>query len=241
MVTPYNKSTSKKREVEEMFDNIASSYDYLNHSLSFSIDRLWRRKLVRLMKPYHPAHVLDLATGTGDLAIAVQSIQPKLVTGVDLSAEMLKVAQTKIEKLNLTQSIELSKGDAETLLFDNNTFDASMIAFGVRNFDDLEGGLLELYRTLKPGAPVFILEFSQPTSFPMKQLYHFYSFKVLPIYGKMISKDERAYSYLPESIKAFPFGDEFLSIMQTCGFINCKAHKLSSGIATIYIGHKQAQ
>ena len=239
MVLPYNNDKSKKNEVRAMFDNIAFRYDFLNHFLSFGIDVYWRKRLIALLMKSKPEKVLDMATGTGDLAIMAAKAGVSEVTGIDLSPNMIKVGVKKVERKHLVSNVNLQVGDAEGINFDHNYFDASMVAFGVRNFDDLEKGLLEMNRVIKPGSPVFILEFSKPTRFPVKQFYHFYSFKLLPFFGKLISKDKRAYTYLPESIKEFPAGKDFLAILEKCNYSNCSAKTLSFGIATIYSGYKK--
>ena len=238
MVNPYNNNTGKKNEVRAMFNSIARSYDFLNHFLSFGVDYLWRRRTIRELKKYSPESVLDMATGTGDLAIlAAKKIKAK-ITGIDLSPEMIEVGKEKVIKRNLENRISFEVGDSENINYTDNTFDAAMVAFGVRNFENLEAGLKELSRVLKPTQPLLVLEFSKPTLFPFKQFYHFYSFKLLPLIGRIVSKDSWAYTYLPESINAFPGGDDFIDIMRSCNFENCKQISLSAKIATIYIGHK---
>ena len=239
MIQPYNKENSKKNEVRAMFNNIARSYDFLNHFLSLGIDIIWRRRVIRELKKYKPEMILDMATGTGDLAIMAVKTGAKKIVGVDLSNQMIDVGVEKVRHRKLDKRIELVVGDAENIYRQSNTFDAAMVAFGVRNFENLEKGLQEMNRVLKVGQPLFILEFSKPTVFPVKQFYHFYSFKLLPLIGKIISKDPRAYQYLPESIQAFPSGDEFIERMKRCNFVNCRQIPLSFRIATIYIGHKQ--
>lgn len=238
MVQPYNKSKDKKSEVRAMFNNIALKYDFLNHLLSFGIDIFWRKRLIRELLKYKPDNVLDMATGTADLAIMASRKGIKRLTGIDLSEKMIEVGNDKIKKYNMASSIMLEVGDAEKIERNSDTFDAAMVAFGVRNFSNLRDGLKELNRVLMPGAPLFILEFSKPKVFPVKQLYNFYSFKLLPLIGRMISSDPRAYLYLPESIQAFPSGDEFAGILKECHYDKIKQIRLSFGIASIYIGHK---
>lgn len=235
---PYNLNTSKKSEIRAMFNNIALRYDFLNHFLSFGIDVLWRKRLIRMLIKTHPKRVLDLATGTGDLAIMAADKKIPQIDAVDLSKNMIEVGKIKVQKKNLSKHISFSCGDAEKIDASANTYDAVTVAFGVRNFENLEQGLTEIYRVLKPQRPVFILEFSQPQGFPIKQLYAFYSFTVLPLIGKIISKDRQAYTYLPESIQEFPSGNDFLKIMQHAGYKKCMAKSLSFGIATIYSGFK---
>jgi len=232
-VTPYNTEAGKKREVEEMFDNIAPKYDLLNHVLSLKIDVLWRNTLVKWMNLDTPKLVLDVATGTGDLAVAVQKGTGAQVVGLDLSQLMLNVGIDKIKKLNLTEQISMQKGDAEDLPFESNKFDAVSVAFGVRNFENLEKGLAELRRVVKEDKSVFILDFSKVEGF-LSPFYMFYFKNVLPRIGRLISKDSRAYTYLPDSVNAFPFGEKMKSILLNTGFKNVEYKKLSFGIATIY-------
>ena len=232
-VTPYNTEAGKKKEVEDMFDNIAPKYDLLNHVLSMKIDVLWRNTLVKWMNADQPKEVLDVATGTGDLAIAVQKGTGAKIVGLDLSQQMLNVGITKIQKINLTDQIEMIKGDAENLPFESNTFDAVSVAFGVRNFENLEKGLSELKRVVKEEKSVYILEFSKVEGF-LAPFYMFYFKNILPQIGKLVSKDNRAYTYLPDSVNAFPFGEKMKSILLNVGFKKVEYKKLSLGIATIY-------
>lgn len=238
VVTPYNQSSSKKQQVAEMFDNIAPRYDFLNHFLSLGIDILWRKKAIRLLKKHRPKTILDIATGTGDFAIEALKLNPEKVTGIDISEKMLEVGIEKISKKGLSEKIHLQKADSENLPFEENSFDAITAGFGVRNFENLEKGLSEMYRVLRENGMVVILEFSQPDQFPIKQFYNFYFFKLLPAIGKIISKDSRAYTYLPESVSAFPYGNQFLNVMQKTGFHELKYYPLSFGVASIYIGRK---
>lgn len=232
-VTPYNTDAGKKREVEEMFDNIAPKYDLLNHVLSMKIDVLWRNTLVKWMNKDEPKEVLDVATGTGDLAIAVHKGTSAKVVGLDLSQLMLNVGIDKIKKLSLNEAISMQKGDAENLPFENNKFDAVSVAFGVRNFENLEKGLSELKRVVKENRSVYILEFSKVEGF-LGPFYMFYFKNVLPRIGRLISKDSRAYTYLPDSVNAFPFGEKMKNILLNTGFKTVEYKKLSLGIATIY-------
>lgn len=232
-ITPYNTDAGKKKEVEDMFDNIAPKYDLLNHVLSMKIDVLWRNTLVKWMSKDVPKEVLDVATGTGDLAIAVQKGTGADVVGLDLSQQMLNVGIDKIKKLNLDANISMQKGDAENLPFDNNKFDAVSVAFGVRNFENLEKGLSELRRVVKENSSVYILEFSKVEGF-FGPLYMFYFKNILPQIGKLVSKDNRAYTYLPDSVNAFPFGEKMKSILLNTGFRKVEYKKQSLGIATIY-------
>lgn len=232
-VKPYNTDQSKKTEVEDMFDNIAPKYDLLNHVLSMKIDVLWRNTLVKWMNKDAPKLVLDVATGTGDLAIAVQKGTGAEVVGLDLSQQMLNVGIDKIKKLNLAQKISMQKGDAENLPFEDNKFDAVSVAFGVRNFENLEKGLAELRRVVKDNSSVYILEFSKVEGF-LAPFYMFYFKNILPQIGKLVSKDNRAYTYLPDSVNAFPFGEKMKQILLDTGYSKVEYKKLSLGIATIY-------
>ncbi|WP_100077264.1 bifunctional demethylmenaquinone methyltransferase/2-methoxy-6-polyprenyl-1,4-benzoquinol methylase UbiE [Chryseobacterium camelliae] len=232
-VTPYNSEATKKSQVEDMFDNIAPKYDLLNHVLSMKIDVLWRNILVKWMKKDEPREVLDVATGTGDLAIAVQKGTQARVVGLDLSQQMLNVGVIKIKKLNLDGKISMQKGDAENLSFEDNRFDAVSVAFGVRNFENLTKGLAELRRVVKDNKSVYILEFSKVEGF-MGPLYMFYFKNILPAIGRLVSKDNRAYTYLPDSVNAFPYGEKMKQILLDTGFKKVEYKKLSLGIATIY-------
>ena len=232
-VKPYNTEAGKKSEVEDMFDNIAPKYDLLNHVLSMKIDVLWSNTLVKWMHKDQPKEVLDVATGTGDLAIAVQKGTSAKVVGLDLSQQMLNVGIEKIKKLNLDQQISMQKGDAENLPFESNKFDAVSVAFGVRNFENLEKGLAELRRVVKEEKSVYILEFSKVEGF-LGPFYMFYFKNILPQIGKLVSKDNRAYTYLPDSVNAFPYGEKMKNILLNTGFKKVEYKKLSLGIATIY-------
>lgn len=236
VVKPYkNSSDSKKTQIELMFDNIAPSYDFLNHFLSLNIDKRWRRKLVLLLDKHKPLKILDVATGTGDLIIEMIKLKPEKIVGVDISEEMLRMAREKIS-LKYQPGVELKKGSAEDIPFKSNSFDTVTSAFGVRNFEDLELGLKEMLRILEPGGIAAILEFSRPKDFFFKNIYRFYFKKLIPFLGRIISKETSAYSYLPESVDAFPDGENFLEKMRTVGFVDTEQYILSYGIATIYIG-----
>lgn len=232
-VKPYNSEASKKAEVEDMFDNIAPKYDLLNRVLSLKIDVLWRKKLVKWLAKENPEQVLDVATGTGDLAIAVQKGTGAQVTGLDLSLQMLNVGKIKIKKLNLDGKISMQKGDAEHLPFEADSFDGVTVAFGVRNFENLAKGLSELRRVVKAGKSVYILEFSKVEGF-LGPLYMFYFKNILPQIGRLVSKDNRAYTYLPDSVNAFPYGEKMKGILLETGFRKVEYRKLSMGIATLY-------
>ena len=236
---PYNTDQTKKEEVREMFDNIAPKYDLLNHTLSMSIDRVWRRRVVGEVRRAKPGRILDVATGTGDLAIAMaRRIRDVQVLGVDLSEQMLAVARRKIEARGLDGRIVLDRGDAERLAVADASVDVATVAFGVRNFGDLGAGLRELARTIKPGGKVVILEFSRPRNRVFRALYEFYSYKILPRIGGLVSRDKRAYEYLPASVGEFPAPEEFMAMMARAGFRNCLARSQSFGIAQIYIGER---
>ena len=237
-VTPYKTSASKKEEVRSMFDNIAGKYDFLNRILSLRIDVAWRNRAVRILKTYKPVHVLDVACGTGDFSIAALKSGAKQVTGVDISENMLASGRKKLAAKGLTDKIQLLTGDSEQLQFENDRFDAATVAFGVRNFEHLDKRLQEMYRVLKPGAPIVVLEFSKPKSFPVKQLYHVYFSTILPAIGRLISGDPRAYTYLFESVSAFPEGEQFLQHLRNAGFKSCKVNRLTFGICSLYSAEK---
>jgi demethylmenaquinone methyltransferase/2-methoxy-6-polyprenyl-1,4-benzoquinol methylase len=239
MALPYKQSSrSKKGQVEEMFDNISHKYDALNHILSVNIDKIWRKRTIKKLKQHSPVTILDIATGTGDFAVAATKLGDVRITGIDISEGMLDVGRKKIEKKSLTDKITFLKADSEDLPFENNNFDAAIVGFGVRNFENLTKGLSEIYRVIKPGAVFYVLEFSKPVSAPFRQIYMFYFTKILPFIGKLISKDARAYTYLPESVNEFPDGDRFLSILADVGFVKNKCFRQTFGIASIYEAHK---
>ena len=239
-VVPFKGSeAAKKQQVEEMFNNIAFRYDFLNRFLSAGIDISWRRKAISMLIPQKPDNILDIATGTGDMAImAYKMLKPQKVTGIDISEGMLSIGKSKIKKLGLSENIELIKGDSETISFDDNTFDAATVAFGVRNFEDLEKGLGEIHRVLKEGAMLVVLEFSRPCKGWVKPFYKFYMSIILPLFGGLFSKDKKAYSYLNESVSKFPEGDQFLKVLTKIGFKQVLNKKLSLGICSIYCGTK---
>ncbi len=240
-VSPYkNSENSKKEQIASMFNQIASRYDFLNHFLSLGIDKRWRCKAIKLLKKYSPSYVLDVATGTGDMAIALHRQLGSKVTGIDISSEMLKVGQQKIEKKNLGL-INLIQADSESLPFDDHSFDAVTVAFGVRNFENLSKGLAEMARVLKPSGKMVILEFSKPSSFPFKQIYGLYFKYLLPFFGGIISKHKEAYDYLPKSVEAFPEKEQFLKELVNVGLEDVKQYRLTFGIATIYFSSKPVQ
>ncbi len=221
-----------------MFDDISPKYDFLNHLLSFGIDRAWRTKLVSLLGSRNPVSVLDVATGTGDLAIAISSLEPERIVGIDISEKMLEIGRLKLMEKGLNKTITLQCADAEKIPFSDNSFEAITVAFGVRNYENLELGLQEMRRVLRPGGIMLILEFSHPDSFPMKQLYPVYSKHIIPVLGRLISGNSKAYTYLPESVAAFPSGKKFLDILDSVGLKSSKQIKLSMGIASIYTAEK---
>jgi len=238
-VKPYNEG-GKKEEVEKMFDNIAHSYDFLNHFFSLGIDILWRKKAIRILKKENPKLVLDVATGTADFAMEAvrMNLGADKIVGLDISEGMLDVGRKKIKEKGWDSKIELKKGDSENLPFDTSTFDGYTVAFGVRNFENLEKGMAEMLRVLKPGALGIVLEFSKPKKFPVKQGFQVYFKYIMPLIGKVVSKDNRAYAYLPESVQAFPSGTDFLDVMKKVGYIDTKCIPVSGGIASIYLGRK---
>lgn len=238
-VTPEKKSSlSKKQQVAGMFNNIAWRYDFLNHLLSLGIDNYWRRKAVNMLKKENPQLILDAATGTGALALEAVKLNPVKIFGIDISEDMLKIGRAKIKAKKLGDQIELLEGDSENLIFNDNKFDAVMVGFGVRNFENLLKGLTEFHRVLKPGGLAIILEFSHPENQIFSALYRFYSSRILPLIGKKISKNEVAYQYLHDSVEAFPSGDAFISILKQAGFRETKSKPLTFGVVTVYSGRK---
>ncbi|MCX6352807.1 MAG: bifunctional demethylmenaquinone methyltransferase/2-methoxy-6-polyprenyl-1,4-benzoquinol methylase UbiE [Bacteroidetes bacterium] len=229
---------NKKSQVGEMFDDISPRYDLLNRVLSMGIDRGWRKKVVSILRRENSKTILDVATGTGDLAIAIAKLPDVKITGVDISEGMLTVGRKKIENKNLQKIITLSWGDSENLDFADNSFDAITVAFGVRNFENLEKGLAEMYRVLKPDGIAIVLEFSQPQNFIFKNIYYLYFNFVLPNIGKLVSKNINAYSYLPKSVKEFPFGEKFVGILNKQNFKETSCTPLTFGICSIYTGRK---
>lgn len=229
---------NKKAQVADMFDSIAGKYDFLNHFLSLGIDKGWRKKAIKEIATVHPKAILDVATGTGDLAVAASKLHPEKIVGIDISEGMLEVGRKKITALHLDHIITLQKGDSEALAFPENSFDAITCAYGVRNFENLAAGLKEMNRVMKPGGKMAILEFSHPKNFPVKQLYRFYFRFILPTLGKLVSKHKSAYTYLPESVMAFPEGKGFCEILTECGFKDAESRPLTLGITTLYTASK---
>lgn len=237
-VTPYQNQASKNQQVAKMFDAISGRYDFLNSLLSAGIHKGWRKKCVKLLEAKLPKSILDVATGTGDFAIACAALKPDKITGIDISEGMMKVGREKLKQLKLDQLISLESGNAEDLHYAKNSFDAIVVGFGVRNFQNLELGLSNLYRVLKPGGTLVVLEFSYPTNFFVKTFYNFYFSYITPLIGRIFSKDRRAYSYLTESVKAFPHNQDFVNILVKQKFKNASYKSLSWGVAAIYSGEK---
>jgi len=238
-IKPYKDSKlGKKEQVAQMFDNISENYDGLNRVISLGIDVKWRKKVVKIVGKNNPKQILDIATGTGDLALMMASLNPERIIGLDISSGMLEVGKRKIDKAKLSNKIEMIVGDSEEMPFKDDTFDAITVSFGVRNFANLYKGIKEISRVLKPDGVLVILETSNPTKFPFKQGYKLYTNLFLPIVGKLFSKDKVAYSYLSESANSFPFGEAFNNILQKNGFNNTEHTPITFGVATIYIASK---
>jgi demethylmenaquinone methyltransferase/2-methoxy-6-polyprenyl-1,4-benzoquinol methylase len=237
-VKPYSEEGSKTKQIATMFDNIAHRYDFLNRSLSMGIDIIWRKKAIAQLKEIQPKAILDVATGTGDFALEAMSLNPDKITGVDISVGMLDLGKVKIAKKNLSDKIEMVVGDSENLPFADNTYDAATVAFGVRNFENLQKGLTDINRVLRPGGKLVVLELSTPKKFPIKQLFGFYFNNILPLLGKMLSKDASAYTYLPMSVNAFPDGEDFKKVMAAAGFQHNTSKSLTFGICSLYTGVK---
>ena len=237
-ITPYSNG-NKATQVEQMFDNIAPTYDTLNHRLSWDIDRGWRKKAIHQLMPYQPKTMLDIATGTGDFAIlAAEMLKPKKLIGADISEGMMDIGRQKVKRQGLQDVISFEKEDCTALSYADDTFDAVTAAFGIRNFADLDKGLQEMCRVLKKGGHLSIVELTSPVSFPMKQLFHIYAHTVLPVYGRLISKDTAAYSYLTKTIEAFPQGEQMMEILKKAGFSDTQFKRLTFGICTMYFATK---
>ena len=238
-IKPYGTEGAKGEQVERMFDSIAHSYDLLNHTLSFGIDKHWRRAAVRSLQPYAPRQILDVATGTGDFALlAARKLQPADLLGIDISEGMLEVGREKVRKSGLSDVIRFQKEDCQKLTLSDNTFDAVMVAYGVRNFEDLDCGLSEMCRVMKPGGRLVIIELTAPVSFPMKQLFKLYSHVLMPMLGRFISRDSEAYAYLPATMEAFPQGEKMQMILQKAGFREVKFKRYTFGLSTLYTATK---
>lgn len=236
---PVTQQPGRKEQVRQMFDSIAANYDFLNHFLSLGIDQSWRRKLIKTMAEHKPAKILDLATGTADLAIMATALNPELIIGTDITEGMLEIGKKKVAEKGLQDKIQLMIADSENLPFEDNSFDAAMVAFGVRNYENLPKGLSEMFRVLKPGGRAYILEFSKPKATPFRQIYNFYFKYMLPSFGKLVSKHNSAYTYLPESVYKFPEGNDFLYIMKEAGFEDCSDRRFTLGICSFYTGDKK--
>ncbi len=238
-IKPYHEDGDKRAQVEEMFDNIAPSYDKLNHRLSWNIDKRWRRRAVAALSDYAPETILDVATGTGDFAIQLATtLHPKEVVGADISEGMMEVGRNKVHSAGLDDIIRFAKEDCFKMTFPDSRFDAVTAAFGIRNFSDLDGGLREMCRVLKPGGHLSVIELTTPRHFPMRQLFWLYSHTILPIYGKLVSKDNSAYRYLTATIEAFPQGEEMVNILKRAGFSEARFRRMTFGICTLYFATK---
>ena len=238
-IKPYSQDGEKAHQVEAMFDNIAPTYDALNHRLSWNIDKYWRKKAIKAISRQNPESILDIATGTGDFAIlAAEKIKPQQIMGADISEGMMAIGREKVKAKGLEQIIRFERQDCTALSYPDNSFDVVMAAFGIRNFQDLEAGLAEMCRVLKPGGMLCVLELTTPVSFPVKQLYHIYSHAVLPVYGRMVSNDSSAYTYLLKTIEAFPQGETMVEILKKTGFSKAYFKRLTFGICTLYTAYK---
>ena len=236
-INPYDNNRAKTEQVKEMFDSIAPAYDFMNRAMTFGIDKLWRAKAVRMIKAHTPSTILDVATGTGDLAIKLaRSLSINKITGIDLSEGMIEIGRRKVTEANLDNVISFTTGDCLNLPFDDNSFDCVTVAYGVRNFEHLDKGYQQMHRVLNNGG--MLIELSTPTSKIVKPLYNFYTHHIIPFVGRLISKDVRAYSYLPESIAAVPQGNDMLQLMKNAGFKDCKFHSMTFGTCTIYTAIK---
>ena len=236
---PQKVKEDKKASVESMFDSIAWRYDFLNHFLSFNFDRIWRRQAIKIIsRSFISPSILDVATGTGDLAIEAMKFNPSRISGIDISNKMLEIGREKIAQKGLEGKIDLIRGDSENIPFNDDFFDVAMVAFGVRNFSDPLKGLTEMKRVIRTGGMIMVLEFSKPKRFPFKPLYNFYFKSILPVFGRLFSKDKTAYSYLPDSVMRFPDNEEFLKLLVQAGFSDQKQVKLTGGVASIYTGFK---
>lgn len=239
-IKPYGQEGEKKQQVERMFDRIAPTYDELNHRLSWNIDKGWRKKAIKQLQPFAPQTILDIATGTGDFAIlSAKMLQPKQLIGADISVGMMEIGKRKVAAAHLDHIVFFQKEDCLALSFADHSFDAVTAAFGIRNFQDLDSGLKEIYRVLKTGGHLSIVELTQPVSFPMKQLFKVYSHTLLPFYGKLLSKDKNAYKYLTSTIEAFPQGEQMVEILQKAGFSNATFKRLTLGVCTMYFAEKE--
>ena len=232
------RGNTKRERVEEMFDSIARKYDLMNRVLSAGIDRIWRRKAIDLLQPVQPKRILDIATGTADVALECMRLKPEEIIGIDISNRMLDIGRHKVMEKGFQGVIRLEQCASEAIHYPDQHFDAVTVAFGVRNFESLDGGLREIHRVLRPGGRVVVLEFSMPERFPIRQVYSFYSFRVMPWIGQWITRERSAYEYLPESVAAFPYGKAFLEKLEQAGFRDTKCTPLTFGIASLYTAEK---
>lgn len=238
-VKPYDNEAAKTGQVREMFNSIAPAYDVMNRMMTFGIDTIWRRKAVDMVGKYKPRRVLDVATGTGDLAFLIdRRLQPEQLLGIDLSEGMLAIARQKAEQKGVADRVSFAVEDCLSLSLPDNSYDAITVAYGVRNFENLKQGFAEMYRVLAPGGVLCVIELSTPEHFPMRQLYKFYTYTIIPLVGRIVSRDSKAYSYLPRSVAAVAQGEEMLDIFRSVGFKNCRLRRLTFGACTIYIGEK---
>ena len=238
-INPYDNNRAKTEQVKEMFDSIAPAYDFMNRAMTFGIDKCWRAKAVKMIKAYYPKTILDVATGTGDLAIKLaRNLKPRKITGIDLSEGMIAIGRKKVEEANLSHIIDFLAGDCLNLPFVENQFDCITVAYGVRNFEHLDQGYREMRRVLQSGGILCVIELSTPTSRIIRPLYNLYTHYIIPFVGRLISKDVRAYNYLPESISAVPQGNDMLQLMHEAGFNNCQFKSLTFGTCTIYLAKK---
>ncbi len=238
-IKPYNQEESKTSQVEKMFDNIASSYDFLNHAMTLNIDKIWRKKAIKIIKKQNPSYILDVATGTGDFAINLsQNIPSAQIKAIDLSEKMLEVAIQKVNKLNLNQKISLEKQDCMNLNIEENSFEAASVSFGVRNFENILSGIKEIFRVLKTSGILVVLELGEPDNIIIRKIFDIYFHHILPFFASKISKENSAYKYLPKSVEQFPSGKKFIEIMQKAGFRDCYYKNLFFGVAKIYVGKK---
>lgn len=239
-IKPYDAASAKTGQVRDMFDSIAPAYDVMNRMMTFGIDSRWRRKAVSMVGMYHPRRVLDVATGTGDLAFLIdRMIRPDHLLGIDLSERMLDVARQKAVARRVARRVTFAVEDCMSLSLPDNSYDAITVAYGVRNFEHLEQGFAEMYRVLAPGGVLCVIELSTPRHFPVRQMYKFYTYTLIPLVGRIVSHDKQAYSYLPRSVAAVVQGEEMLDLFRSAGFVGCRLRRLTFGVCTIYIGEKQ--
>lgn len=238
-VKPYDANAAKTGQVRDMFDSIAPAYDVMNRMMTFGIDTIWRRKAVDMVGAYKPRRVLDVATGTGDLAFLIdERLKPESLLGIDLSAGMLAVARDKARERGVADRVSFAIEDCLSLSLPDNSYDAITVAYGVRNFENLAQGFAEMYRVLSPGGVLCVIELSTPEHFPMRQLYKFYTYTIIPLVGRIVSRDKQAYTYLPRSVAAVAQGEEMLDIFRKAGFKNCRLRRLTFGACSIYLGEK---